>query len=147
MDIVSTLLSAAKVAKVSGILLVAICSHESMNFTNTYTPDDKGSPSFGVCQVKYGTAYQMGFRGKPEQLMNSKINARYAALYLRYEQRRYGEENWCTLTAAFNAGSYIESKKVPGYPANLKYVRLVQKKLPDDFKDRLSCGNTDMDKN
>lgn len=147
MDVISTLLSAAKIAKVSGILLVAICSHESMNFTKTYTPNDKGSPSFGVCQVKYDTAYQMGFRGVPEELQNTKTNAKYAALYLQYEQKRYGDRDWCVLTSAFNAGSYLESKRAPGYPKNLKYVRLVQKKLPDDFKDRLSCGNTDMAKN
>lgn len=146
MDVISTLLSAAKVAKVSGILLVAICSHESLNFTKTYTPDDKGSPSFGICQVKYDTAYQMGFQGMPVELMDNKTNAKYAALYLKYQQTRYGDD-WCVLSAAFNAGSYVESKKAPGYPRNLKYVRLVQQKLPDDFKDRLSCGNTDMAEN
>lgn len=146
MDIVSTILSAAKVAKVSGILLLAICAHESNNFTMTYTPDDKGSPSYGACQIKYETAKLVGFRGNPTDLNNLKTNARYAALYLRYQQIRYGESDWCVITASYNSGSYLESRE-PGYPQNLRYVRLVQRKLPEDFRDRLSCGNRDIAKN
>ena len=140
MDIVTTILSAAKVAKVSGILLLAICSHESNGFTMNYSPNDKGSPSYGVCQIKESTAKMLGFRGKPQDLNNSKTNARYAALYLKYEQTRYGEADWCVLTASYNSGSYLESRE-PGYPRNLRYVRMVQEKLPEDFRDKLSCGN------
>lgn len=146
MDIVSTILSAAKVAKVSGILLLAICNHESNGFKLNYTPYDNGSPSYGVCQLKEDSARQVGFKGKSQDLMNYKVNIKYSALYLKYEQDRYGENDWCVLTAAYNSGSYLESR-YPGYPRNLKYVRLVQKKLPEDFKDRLSCGNREITKN
>jgi soluble lytic murein transglycosylase-like protein len=139
MDIVSTILNAAKMAKVSGVLLVGICSHESNNFTMTYSAYDNGSPSFGICQVKEDSARQLGFTGRAEELMDIKTNAHYAALYLRYQQNRYGDD-WCRQTASYNSGSYIEGRN-PGYPKNLNYVRLVQKKLPEDFKDKLSCGN------
>lgn len=141
MDIASIILNAAKMAHVSGVLLLAICNHESNGFRVNYTAYDQGSPSFGACQLKEASARQVGFKGKAEALKNPKTNAKYAALYLKYEQSRYGESDWCVLTSAYNAGSYNESSKMPGYPRNLKYVRLVQRKLPEDFKDRLSCGN------
>jgi soluble lytic murein transglycosylase-like protein len=144
MDITSIILNAAKVAKVSGILLTGICSHESNDFTMNYAPHDHGSASYGICQIKENSARQMGFTGLPIELMDPKVNAKYAALYLKYEQDRYGEDDWCVLTSAYNSGSYNESTKMPGYPKNLKYVRLVQRKLPDDFKDRLSCGNKEI---
>ena len=144
MEIVSIILNAAKMAKVSGVLLLAICNHESNGFTMNYSAYDHGSPSYGACQVKESTARMLGFKGKTKDLMNPAVNAKYAALYLQYEQGRYGEDDWCILTSSYNAGSYNESSKFPGYPRNLKYVRLVQKKLPEDFKDRLSCGNIEV---
>lgn len=143
MTIISTILAAAKAAKVSGVLLVAICTHES-GLTNTYVAHDGGSPSIGVCQVKENTARMLGFKGKAKDLMAPGLNAKYAAKYLKYQIDRYGEDNWCKLTAAYNAGSYNESKRVKGKPRNLKYVRLVQKKLAPDYKNKLSCENTEI---
>lgn len=140
MDIVTTILSAAKSVGVSGTLLVALCAHESGGFKQNYAPMDHGSPSFGSCQIKKATAEFLGFKGKSEELMNPKVNSKYAALYLKYQQERYGD-NWVQLAAAYNAGSYNPSNKVVGCPRNLRYVKLVQKKLPDSLKDRLSCGN------
>jgi hypothetical protein len=142
MDIVSIILNAAKAAHVSGVLLLAICSHESNEFKTNYVELDNGSPSHGFCQVKLDTAIQLGFKGNPEQLREPKVNARYAALYLKYQVDRYGDD-WCRITASYNSGSYVESENL-GYPKNLNYVRLVQRKLPEDFKDRLSCGNIEI---
>lgn len=139
MDVITIILSAAKVAKVSGVLLLAICSHESSDFKLNYSPHDHGSPSFGSCQVKLETAKMLGFDGKPEELMNPQTNARYAAKYLAYQQNQYGDD-WVMLTAAYNAGSYNPSPKVVGCPRNLKYVRLVQNHLPEEFKEKLECG-------
>jgi soluble lytic murein transglycosylase-like protein len=140
MDIVSTILNASKVAGVSGTLLLGICSHESNSFTMNYSPHDHGSPSYGVCQVKLESARQLGFKGSPYELMDPKKNALWAARYLKYQESRYGN-NLCKITAAYNSGSYVESKKKPGKPKNLKYVRLVQKRLPDVFKNRLNCNS------
>jgi len=34
----------------------------------------------------------------------------------------------------------MESKKSPGKPRNLEYVKRVQKKLAEDIRDKLSCN-------
>ena len=80
----------------------------------------------------------LGFKGKASELRNAKVGIKYAALYLRYQEDRYGDD-WCKITAAYNAGSFNESKKLPGKPRNLKYVRRVQKQLDDEYKSKLSC--------
>ena len=132
----------AKVAKTVGVssqLLFAICQHESMDFHFNYTAIDKNTPSYGFCQVKYESVFDMGFRGDPKLLINPEINAYWAAKYLKHQLKRYNN-NSCMATAAYNAGSYIESTKKPGYPKNLKYVKLVQGKLDDSIKQILDCG-------
>jgi hypothetical protein len=145
--ILAILTKAAMSAKVSAVLLVAICSHESQDFTLTYNHKDGGSPSYGICQVKEATARWLGFKGKTKELMNPKVNATYAAKYLAKHADNYGEEDWCKVTAAYNAGRYNESPVYPGYPRNIKYIRLVQKKLPETQKSRLACGLTKVAKN
>jgi len=139
MTYTAIILAAAKAAKVSGSLLLAICSYET-NLTNVTVYHDGNSPSYGICQIKHETAQTLGFKGKAEDLTNPQINAEYAAKYLKYQIDRY-DENLCKAVAAYNAGSFNESKKFPGKPRNLKYVRRVQKNLDDDLKDSLSCSN------
>lgn len=139
MDIVTTILSAAKSVGVSGSLMLAVCSHESGNFTFDYAPHDNGSPSYGVCQLKLNSARQLGFKGQANELKKPIVSAKYAALYLKYQQGRYGQD-WVKLTAAYNAGSYLPSDKVVGCPRNLKYIKLVQKKLPQTLQHKLRCG-------
>jgi soluble lytic murein transglycosylase-like protein len=139
MNIVTIILTAAKSVGVSGTLLLALCAHESGNFKYNYSPMDGHSPSFGVCQVKKATAEFMGFKGTSNQLMKPKVNAKYAALYLKYQQNRYGTD-WVTLAASYNAGSYHPSSNVLGCPRNLGYIKKVQEKLPERFKNKLSCG-------
>jgi soluble lytic murein transglycosylase-like protein len=146
MDIINTILLAAKAVGVSGQLLIAICAHESLNFQYNYTPYDKGSPSYGICQIKYDSAYQMGFRGLPYELNSPQASSYWAARYLKYQQKRYGDD-WVKIAASYNSGSYFPSNKNLGGPKNLKYVKLVQRKLPEDFKDRLSCGNREIAEN
>jgi soluble lytic murein transglycosylase-like protein len=140
MDIVTTILSAAKSVGVSGTLLLAICDHESGGFKHNYTLRDHGTPSYGVCQVKRNTASMFGFKGDPKKLIDPKINAKYAAKYLKYQEDRYGS-SWVRMAASYNSGSYNPSKKVLGCPRNLKYIKEVQKKLPEEFRNKLNCGN------
>lgn len=140
MDLATTILATAKAAQVSGALLFAICSHESNGFKMNYAPNDKGSPSIGSCQIKEATARMIGFKGLTADLMKPSVNVYWAAKYLAYQQVRYGEDSWVKLAAAYNAGSYIPSKKKPGCPVNLKYVIKVQAYLEDDLKSRLVCG-------
>lgn len=140
MDIVSTIFSAAKAVGVSGSLLLAICHHESQGFTKKYNPADKGSPSYGVCQIKLNTGKMLGFKGEPIKLNDDRVSILYAAKYLKYQENRYGSDDWLTLTAAYNAGSYNASSKIRGCPRNLKYVKLVQAHLPSELQSKLNCG-------
>jgi soluble lytic murein transglycosylase-like protein len=137
MNYVSIIVLAAKKAKVSGALLLAICTHES-GLNNVFVPHDGGTPTYGICQVKYDTAKMIGFTGKAKDLMKPEINAKWAAEYLKYQKARY-DNDWCKAVAAYNAGTYNESKVVPGKPRNLKYVRHVQRKLAENLQDKLSC--------
>ena len=131
--------AAAKAAKVSAVLLYAICSHESMDFTYDYTMYDSNSPSYSVCQIKKNTAIQMGWHGKdPMELRNPYVGIKFAAKYLRYQQDRYGTNDWLSQTAAYNSGTYVEG--VSSCPKNLRYIRLVQEKLPKNLRHRLDCG-------
>lgn len=138
MDFVSIILTAAKTVKVSGALLLAICTHES-NLKNVVVPHDGGSPSYGICQVKYDTAKMLGFTGQARDLLHPETNAFYAAKYLAYQQQRYGN-CWVKLAASYNAGSYNPSNKAVGCPRNLKYVNRVKKKLEKHLQHRMICG-------
>lgn len=135
------ILAAAKAAKVSGALLLAICTHES-GLQNVEVPHDGGTPSYGICQVKYDTAKMLGFSGKEKDLMTPNVNAKWAARYLKYQLDRY-DGNWCKVAAAYNAGTYNESKKKPGCPRNLAYVRNVQKKLHEKLQSRMECDTVE----
>lgn len=130
------ILAAAKAAKVSGALLLAICLQESGG-KNIYTENDGGSPTYGICQIKYDTATMMGYKGSPDGLMKPAINAKFAAKYLKYQENRYGE-NWCHMAAAYNSGT-LQIEKRSGKPRNLQYVRKVQKKLPESLRPSMSC--------
>jgi soluble lytic murein transglycosylase-like protein len=138
--VATIILTAAKTAHVSGTLLLAICQHESGGFKHNYNAHDRGSASIGSCQIKKTTAEMVGFRGTAQDLMGPRTNAKYAARYLKYQQNRYGD-NWTMIAASYNSGTYHESTLYPGCPRNLKYIRFVQKRLPDELKDRLSCGS------
>lgn len=130
--------AAAKAAKTSAILLYAICAHESRNFTLDYSMYDNGSPSYGVCEIKSGTARMMGWNGTDEmELRNPYLNIKLAAKYLRYQQDIYGDD-WIKLTSSYNSGTYAEGK-VKNCPRNLKYLNLVKAKLPEELQYKLEC--------
>lgn len=132
------ILTAAKVAKVSGPLLLAICVQESNLNPHALLPVDGKTPTYGICQIKLETAEMIGYKGDAKTLMLPAENAKWAAEYLKYQLERYdGDE--CKAVAAYNAGSYNESKKVPGKPRNLKYVKGVQDKLAEEHKPMLAC--------
>lgn len=133
-------LAAAKVAKVSGTILLAICTQES-GLQNITTPNDGDSPSIGICQVKYETAKMLGFTGQASGLENPKTNAKWAAEYLKYQYERYGH-NWHKTISAYNAGRYQESSVVRGCAKNRKYVDAVRKYLNRQFQDIVRCDET-----
>lgn len=132
------IMAISKAVGVPGVLLLAICTHES-GLKNIVTPDDNGSPSYGICQIKMDTAASLGYQGNKDSLMIPKINIRYAAKYLKMQLERY-DDSWCKATAAYNSGTYNPSKAIPGKPRNLKYVNRIILLLDDKYKDYLICG-------
>jgi len=136
------ILATAKKIGVAGSLLLAICTQES-GLNNVVVPHDGGSPSYGICQVKEGTARHMGYKGHSKDLMDPATNIKWAAIYLKFQLDRY-DNDWCKATAAYNAGSFNESKRYPGKPRNMKYIRLVQANLEKDLHYKLSCPRMDL---
>jgi soluble lytic murein transglycosylase-like protein len=131
---------AAKKVGVSASLLFAICQYESANFTDILVHNDGGSPSVGICMLKLKTAQFLGYKGNAVTLeKNHMVNATYAAKYLAYQESRYGDD-WHKLAAAYNAGSYNPSQKVPGCPRNLKYVVRVKRNLGKELQHKMECG-------
>lgn len=140
MTFLTIITAASKKVGVSASLLYAICSYESANFTDIHVHNDGGTPSVGICMVKEGTARMLGFKGTLKELENNhEINAEYAAKYLAYQEKRYGND-WVMLAASYNSGTYNPSDTVPGCPRNLKYVNRVKKKLEKILQYRLNCG-------
>lgn len=140
MNYSAIILLAAKKVGVSGAILLAICTHET-GLQNTIWENDGGTPSYGICMVKLGTAQQLGFDGTSADLMEPKENAKWAATYLKYQYKRYLGDS-CKAIAAYNAGSFMESEYHPGMPKNIKYIRCVMKKLPKSIGDNLNCFET-----
>lgn len=118
---------AAQMAEVPSDVLAAICFQESyLGQIPHATHMDGHTLSHGVCQVKLNTALYMDevFKHKTaataERLEDPRVNAFYAAKYLRYQLRRYG---W-NLKLSIDAYNKHIAKGT-----NTKYVRDVWAKL------------------
>jgi len=101
----TAILLAALIAGIDPELLSAVCYVESGHNTEAYVHNDGGSPSYGQCQIKMATAKELGFSGTGKELMSEGINSLYAALYLKYQYKRYG--NWRSAVISYNAGRVI----------------------------------------
>ena len=130
------MLAAAKIG-VPFYLLLGICSHES-GLRNIYVPNDNGTPSIGICQIKSETAKMLKHKGTKQELMNPEKNVTIAALYLKYQLDRY-DNNPCQATAAYNAGTFFPSKKYLGRPVNYGYIKKVNKHLKEQGQKIISC--------
>lgn len=104
-------------------LLVAICTIESGLKPRALNKHDgrDGTSSYGVCQLKGATASLMGWEGPYSGLYNPQVNARYAALYLTKQYKRYG--SWEMAVVAYNMGR-VKLLSDGGY-ANRGYLRKV----------------------
>lgn len=144
-EILLALSTAAKTIGISPSLLIAVCMTET-NLKHVDTLNDGPSTSYGVCQIKLETAQFMGKVHKikkiqsfePEDMRVLQNNTVTAALYLKYQIDRY-EGDVCKAIAAYNAGSYKESKDSPGKPFNIKYVDKVVRNLDSQNLDELTC--------
>lgn len=84
-------------------LLNTLCRVESGLNPKALNVHDGGSPSYGVCQVKYQSAKLVGFKGSPKQLMDPKVNIDVAGRILSAQYKRYG--NWAKAVTAYNKGN------------------------------------------
>lgn len=99
-------------------LLKALCYTESRLNPKVVNMYDGGSPSYGLCQIKAGTAKSLGFNGRIKSLYDPYVNAHLAAKYLRYQFDRYNGD-WTKAVAAYNRGH--AGVKI----MNIKYVNKV----------------------
>ena len=110
-------------------LLSAMCYTESKHDYTSYVLDDRGSPSFGECQLKLATARQMGFKGRPSELMDPFTNIYFSGKYLGHQLKRYNGDIRKALSA-YNAGTYRENSR--GLTKNRKHVSKVFKNWSED---------------
>lgn len=103
-------------------LLASIAKVES-SWNPAATNHHKGITYYGLMQISYGTAHMMGYRGKPQDLMNWKINIKWASKYLQYLSEEH--LTYRDVVASYNAGTVIMCKyKCPkGHLVNEKYVK------------------------
>lgn len=119
MDAVTIILTFALVSHNVSLptgLLSAVCYVESKHKVDAMHLDDGNSNSVGICQIKLSTARWLGFKGTEADLKNPKTNIHYAAKYLKYQLKRYGNDINKAISA-YNAGSFKKS--------NHKYVNKV----------------------
>lgn len=57
--------------------------HRVVQRESGYRADARNGPYWGLMQVLPQTARTMGFRGRPEELLDPRVNLRYAGRYLR----------------------------------------------------------------
>lgn len=108
-------------------VMAALCSVESSGNPSAINPNDGGSPSYGLCQIKLGTARMMGFKGTTEELWhNPEINHYYAMKYFKWQLERY-DGDLLKAIAAYNSGS-IKYKRNGDF-VNLNYVRKVMSRV------------------
>lgn len=50
---------------------------------STHRPSARNGPYYGLMQILPATARSMGFKGKPNDLLDAETNLRYATRYLR----------------------------------------------------------------
>lgn len=107
--------------EVPASLIRSICFVESSYRPNAVNLGDggPGNHSIGVCQVSYQTALQMGMAPVPActsesktvlarcPLMDPTVNIDYAAKYLAFQMKRYGDNLDCVISA-YNAGTCLK---------------------------------------
>lgn len=84
-------------------LLKALCTVESGLNPMAIHEDDGHGTSVGLCQVQARTARSLGYKGSELALLSPVTNAKYAAMYLSAQHKRYGG-SWTRAIVAYNKG-------------------------------------------
>lgn len=116
MSIAEIIIVSAQLVGVSPDLMLSVCWQET-HHRNMVNRHDKGSPSFGVCQVKKAAAKTVIPTITEKELMNPLVNAYVAAKYIKQHQLKYKSEK--IAISRYNGG--YKNKKI----VNKKYVNSV----------------------
>ncbi|MBR2240819.1 MAG: transglycosylase SLT domain-containing protein [Clostridia bacterium] len=121
-------------------LVMAVISQESAfnPFAKRYE-NKYDCYSYGLMQILYVTAKDLGYKGEPEELLNINNNLNYGCKYLAKQYKRYNQ-NLTDTISSYNAGSVNKTNdkysnqdyvnKVLSYYLyyNAKYVELNEEK-------------------
>jgi soluble lytic murein transglycosylase-like protein len=97
----------ARQAKVHGVPEALV--HRTVMRESRYNPRIVHNHCFGLMQIKYATAREMGYRGDARGLLDPDINLTYAVPYLA-NAYRLADGNEDRATALFNSGYYYMAK-------------------------------------
>jgi soluble lytic murein transglycosylase-like protein len=81
--------------------------------------------SVGLMQLEVATAYEMGFIGSREDLFLPEKNIRAGVAYLAHLRKRYPDEPWDAIYAAYNSGKV--RRNAAGHFVNSKGDENVEK--------------------
>ena len=77
---------------------------------STHRPDARNGPYYGLMQILPQTARTMGFRGKPDDLLDAETNLMYAGRYLRGAWL-VSDGDEATAVSWYARGYYYEAKR------------------------------------
>lgn len=77
---------------------------------STHRPKAINRPYYGLMQILPATARTMGFRGKPNDLLDADTNLKYAVKYLRGAWL-LADGNFDTAVKHYSRGYYYEAKR------------------------------------
>jgi soluble lytic murein transglycosylase-like protein len=88
---------------ISQALVEGVITQESGGDQWAYRAEPQiNDASYGLMQILCGTARQMGFKGKPQELHDPDVNLRFAIKYLKLLQLDFGKLELAL--AAYNCG-------------------------------------------
>jgi soluble lytic murein transglycosylase-like protein len=97
----------ARQAKVHGVPEALV--HRTVMRESRYNPRIVHNHCFGLMQIKYATAREMGYRGDARGLLDPQVNLTYAVPYLA-NAYRLADGNEDRATALFSSGYYYVAK-------------------------------------
>jgi len=98
--------SSAQAFNLDPALIGAIIYVESTGNANAVGDNGK---SFGLMQIQYGTAVDMGYQGTPEGLLKPSSSIFFGSKYLRHQIDRWGDEMG---VLAYNTGTPIRAGQI-----------------------------------
>lgn len=100
-------------------ILKAISKVESNHNNKAFVKHDGSSAhaSYGLLQIQLASARQMGFKGKPKDLLKPEVNIKYGGAYLKW-LLDLTRNDYAKALTCYNAGPYSKqcrSKKYSSY--------------------------------